>query len=245
MSIIFSIFVDKYETILYYFEYYFSKFIVSSSISNIIILLIVFFLLGLFTIFTPCFVSILPFSFSYISYGDNPVNNIILFICGILTSFLLIILSSNTISSHTFFGKLPMLSSSFMVLLSLDLMNIINLSKSYSIFNSFFKIFEKKNITCETYFTGLMIGFSSLPCNTSILVLLNFLVKNVNNTLYLFLYYFAYLTGLLIPLFLIFSFRLYSLSSNIFSSFWLFFNRFAGSLLFVVSFSSLLKLITY
>nr|YP_009394264.1 thiol:disulfide interchange protein [Leptosiphonia brodiei]ARW62826.1 thiol:disulfide interchange protein [Leptosiphonia brodiei] len=245
MSIIFSIFVDKYETILYYFQYYFSKFVLSSSISNIIILLIVFVFLGILTIFTPCFVSILPLSFSYISYGNNTVNNIIFFICGILTSFLLFILSSNTISSHTFFAKLPILSSSFMVLLSLDLMNILDLSKAYFIFNSFFKIFEKKNIKFETYFTGLMIGLSSLPCNTSILVLFNFLVKNINNTFHLFLYYFAYLTGIVIPLFLIFSLKLYSLSANIFSSFWFFFNRFAGSLLLVVSLSSLLKLITY
>lgn len=235
---------SKYETILYYLQYYFAKFMLLSSSSNVFVLFIFFICLGAVTVFTPCFLSILPISLSYISCRSNSLLAITLFVCGLLTSFLSLIISANTLSLYSFFISLPAISNLFMILLSLDLMDIFDLSKIYLMFNSFFHVFYNKNIVLRIYFTGLIIGFSSLPCNSSILFIINFLVKNINSTLYLFLYFLAYSIGLVLPLILIFSFRLYSLNFQFFSRFWHFFNRFSGSFLLIISLLSFLKSIT-
>nr|YP_009394685.1 thiol:disulfide interchange protein [Polysiphonia elongata]ARW63247.1 thiol:disulfide interchange protein [Polysiphonia elongata] len=234
-------FSGKYETLLYYSQYYFAKFMLLSSSSNVFVLFIVFICLGFFTVFTPCFLSILPLSLSYISVRRNSLLDITSFICGLLTSFLSLVISFNTLNSYSFFGSLPIISNFFIILLSLDLMDIIDLSKIYFIANSFFDVFYNKNIVLQCYFTGLIIGFSSLPCNSSILFIINFLVKNINISFYLFFYFLAYSIGLILPLLLIFSFRLYSLNFQVFSSFWYLFNRFAGSFLFIISLLSFLK----
>lgn len=241
MNIFFTSFFDQYETILYYSQYYFAKFILFANISNFFLLFIIFIILGIITVFTPCFLSILPLSLSYISYKDNALVEIMLFIGGILTSFSLVVFSANTVTLPMFFVKLPFLSSIFILLFSLDLIGIIDLSKVFIVFNSFFYVFHDNNSLLQSYFTGVIAGFSSLPCNTSILLIISFLVKNIYGALDFFLYLLAYLIGLIVPLIIILSFRLYSLNFNLFSSFWFLFNRFAAYVLFIVSFVSILK----
>ena len=122
-------------------------------------------------------------------------------------------------------------------------MKIFNLSKVYLKFSDFITLYNKNNIFFQKYLVGLIIGFSSLPCNTSILFILNFLLSYISNTISLIVYIAAYFLGLIIPILLIFSFNFYTVSLSSLSNFWFLLNTFLGSLLFIVSSLSLLSLL--
>nr|YP_009395310.1 thiol:disulfide interchange protein [Polysiphonia infestans]ARW64290.1 thiol:disulfide interchange protein [Polysiphonia infestans] len=245
MDIFFNSFFDQYYILLYYLQYYFSQFMLFSSTSNFFVLFILFVLLGLFTIFTPCFASILALSLSYLVSRNNSLVHLLLFIFGLLTSFLTLILLTNTFDLYFFSINLPIFSNFMIFLVSLDLMNIIDLSVFYSSLNSFFNISNNKSSLSQSYLMGFIIGFSSLPCNTSIFIIINFLVVHVSSTFSLLLYLLGYLIGLVVPLILIFSFRLFFLSLDVLSIFWFLINQFAGSLLFIASLLSFLRSISY
>lgn len=245
MNILLNFIFDKYYITLYYLQYYFSQLIVSSNESSIWLLIIVFMLLGFLTIVTPCFLSMLPLTMSYISYQNNSLNSAFLFILGLLTSFLFVTKFFNIVSMYSSSSKFSIFFSLFMILISLDLMKILNLSKIYSRISSLMNLSNNSDNFFQKYLIGLIIGFSSLPCNTSILFIFNFLISNIANTSSLIVYIAAYFLGIIIPIILIFSLNFYSVTLGLLSTFWSLLNTFTGSLLFIGSLLSLLRLMSY
>jgi len=236
---------DKYYITLYYLQYYFAQLIVSSDQSSIWLLIIVFMLLGFLTIVTPCFLSMLPLTISYISYQNNSFNSAFLFIFGLLTSFLSVVKFFNVVSVYAVSSKFSILFSLLMILISLDLMKILSLSKLYSMISSLINLSNNTDNAFQKYLVGLIIGFSSLPCNTSILFIFNFLVTNIANTSSAIVYITAYFFGLILPIVLIFSLNFYSVTLGLLSTFWSLLNTLTGSLLFIGSLLSLLRLLSY
>lgn len=245
MNILLNYTFDKYYIVLYYLQYYFSQLLVSSNQSSILLLITIFILLGFLTILTPCFLSMLPLTVSYISYQNNSFNSLTLFISGLLTSFLFVVKFLSLVSLYSASSRFSFFLSALMILISLDLMNVLNLSKVYSKLSSFIDLSDGKNSALQKYLVGLIIGFSSLPCNTSILFIFNFLVGHISDTISLFLYVAAYFLGLIVPIVLIFSLNFYAVSLSLLSTFWSLLNTLLGFILFVGSFLSLLRVLFY
>nr|YP_009396535.1 thiol:disulfide interchange protein [Vertebrata australis]ARW65721.1 thiol:disulfide interchange protein [Vertebrata australis] len=241
MYIDLNVFFDRYSIILYYCQYYLSKLILLSNNSSSLFLILIFFIFGILTVFTPCFISMIPLAFSYISVRGNSLTNIVIFSIGLSTSSFIFILSTNVIGFYLFVGKFALFSNLFTILLSLDLMNIISFSSIYNSLKLPKNISFNKNIFLNTYFIGLIMGFSALPCNTYIFFILSFLLKNIDNILTLFMYFFIYIIGFISPVLLIFSFKLYFTSLKMLSYFWDFISSFGGSFLFIFSLFSLLN----
>lgn len=206
---------NRYYMLLYYLQYYLSKFLLNNNNSSSLILFVVFFILGILTILSPCFISILPLSFSYLSSRDSSLRNILLFIFGILTSFVLLVGLTNTIGSYVFLTKLPLIFNLFLVVISLDLMNILNFSNIFSSLNPIINFSDNKSVIFQNYLAGLFIGLSVLPCNTSIFFIVIFLMKSMNNLLYF--YSFIYFLGCVTPLLFIFSIKLPNVRFNSYS----------------------------
>nr|YP_009393853.1 thiol:disulfide interchange protein [Polysiphonia sertularioides]ARW62415.1 thiol:disulfide interchange protein [Polysiphonia sertularioides] len=232
--------IDSYYIFFYYIQYYLSNIMISYASSSVIFLLLIFFFIGFITIFTPCFISLVPIAMSYFSNNNKSTKDISLFLFGLITNLIIFIYVGNFFASSVSFNKLPIFSNLFILIISLNLMNIINFSDIFSKFIFFPKVSINQNI--QNYGTGLIIGFSSLPCNTSILFIVSFLLKYVNNSLLLFFYILAYLLGFFIPLFLIFAFKLHVLNARPFPLLWNLASALISSCLFIISLFSILRL---
>nr|YP_009399847.1 thiol:disulfide interchange protein [Tolypiocladia glomerulata]ARW69666.1 thiol:disulfide interchange protein [Tolypiocladia glomerulata] len=243
MTTLLDQFLDFYYKFFYYSQYFFSKLVLASNSTDDFNTILVFFLFGFTTVFTPCFISIIPIGLSYVSNQNSSLFNTIIFILGLLTSSFVMLLLTNIADLYILFSKLPLLSNIFLFLVALDLIKIINLSKLYSLFTLPVKISLNQSIYIQIYFTGLIIGFSVLPCNTSLFILLSFLIKNTNSIFSVLLYIFIYTLGFTLPLLLVFNLNLYNLNLHIFSRLYNFLYSFGSSLLVINSVSSLLKLL--
>nr|YP_009394475.1 thiol:disulfide interchange protein [Vertebrata thuyoides]ARW63037.1 thiol:disulfide interchange protein [Vertebrata thuyoides] len=233
-------FFDNYYTALYYCQYYLSKLILSSNNSSNFLLILVFFIFGFITVLTPCFISMIPLAISYVSVQGNSLINIVIFSLGLSTSSFIFILLTNIIGLYTIISKFALFSNLFLIILSLDLMNIVNLSAIYAFLQLPQLTSFNQNILFSNYLIGLIMGFSSLPCNTSIFLIVSFIFNSINNTYMLFMYFGIYILGSMAPLLTIFGFKLYSNSLNLLSNFWTLVSSLAGSFLFIFSLFSLM-----
>lgn len=238
-------FFDNYYTILYNCQYYLSKLILFSNNSSILLLALISFIFGFVTVLTPCFISIIPLTLSYFSVQQNSLVNIIIFSLGLSTSSCVFILSTNVIGFYSILSRFSLLSKLFTIVLSLDFMNIISFSNIYTFLKLPKNINFNENIFLNTYCIGLMMGFSALPCNTSIFFIISFLVNNIHDIFILSMYFFIYIIGFITPLFLILTFKLYSTNVTFLSGFWNLISYFAGSFLFIFSLSSLLDFLLF
>lgn len=161
------------------------------------------FIAGIFTIFTPCFISLLPIFLSYASYIKDNIWIKRLYFFGLCSSFIVIIIPLY-FSSNKFlniFAKLPIISAICFILISLNLLNILQISFIFK--NTFLN--KKKNYSyLQYYLIGLSIGFSCLPCNASIMLTTILWFSNNSTLLKSILYLFIYLGGCLFPFFIIF-----------------------------------------
>lgn len=238
---IFSL-LDKYFTFSYTLQRYIFELILFPNDLRNLILPVIMYIIGLITIITPCFVSILPLVLSYVnskrSYGFN--KN--LFIFGLLTSFSVLMLPYNFLNFSLVNTKATFLSYLILFLFSLDSMKILNFSKFYSAFSSSIFISKKQNFIYRNYLMGIVIGFTSLPCNTSILFIVRLLLSNLTNSSQIFYYLAIYLLGILTSLLIILRINLYSGNFYLLSRLWNFIFPASGSFLFIISFLSLLRI---
>nr|ARW60534.1 thiol:disulfide interchange protein [Polysiphonia sp.] len=245
MIIILSLYdlFDTYYIAIYRIQQYLSSYFFGLSTSQSIFTSIFLFFLGFITLFTPCFISLLPLALSYVNSKSNYNFNILLFVIGLLTSFAFFIISTNLVSLSFFVYKLPIFSYCILLLVALDLMKILPFFYISSYLNYYIPVFSYNNTVLQSYFLGLIIGFSSLPCNTSILLIVMFLVKNISNKFFSFLYLSIYLSGSILPLLFILKVKLnYSKFSSLLF-FWKLIFPMSGSFIFIYSCISLLKII--
>nr|YP_010619015.1 Thiol:disulfi de interchange protein [Pterosiphonia complanata]WAX03028.1 Thiol:disulfi de interchange protein [Pterosiphonia complanata] len=234
---------DNYYTFFYIVQKQLSSLLFMLSNGQNIVFSILLFFLGLITIFTPCFLSLLPLALSYINSKTNYDLNIIAFITGLLTSVIFLIVFTHLFSFSVFIYKLPLLSYFILIVVSLDLMKILNISKVSFHFNQYISRYSYRNIFVQSYFIGLIIGFSSLPCNTSIIIIVTFLVNNLNNIFLFLLYLLIYISGCLFPLLLILKIKFNYKNFSFLFFIWQFIFPVSGSFIFVFSCFSLLKII--
>nr|YP_010851152.1 thiol:disulfide interchange protein [Aphanocladia delicatula]WGH14150.1 thiol:disulfide interchange protein [Aphanocladia delicatula] len=234
-------FVDKYYSLLYRLQIYLSYLLFKFNDEQNVFFLMLIFLLGLLTVFTPCFISILPLALSYLNANKYYRLNMSLFIAGLLTSFMGLILLSNLVGSSFFIYKLPILSDLILVLVALDLMKILNFSKFIKFLNFNSSIDFNYHPTVQSYLTGVVIGSTSLPCNTSVLIIVTYLLHSVHSFFLVFLYLFFYLIGCVLPLLLILNVRFNYQNFSISFFIWKLIFPLSGSFLFIFSCFSLLK----
>nr|QCI05606.1 Thiol:disulfide interchange protein [Cryptopleura ramosa] len=231
-------FYDHYEVILYNLQHkiYYLLFSEVSSFNFVIFILI--FFSGILTSLTPCFMSILPLSISYINidYKYNINKNI--FILGLITSLLVILLLANFISYqyYSYIIKIPLLSSLILILLSLNLIQIVDFSYIFSFFTKFLNKIYTNHILLKSYLLGCLLGLTAFPCSTSILLVFVFWINHSANFFLLFLYWIIYLLGCIIPLIFIVNIAIVYMRSNLILSIWRFLLPFSG---FIMLFASL------
>nr|YP_010619595.1 Thiol:disulfi de interchange protein [Tayloriella tenebrosa]WAX03608.1 Thiol:disulfi de interchange protein [Tayloriella tenebrosa] len=245
MSIFLSLydFFDNYYIFFYTVQKQLSSLLFVLSNEHSIFFSILLFFLGVITVFTPCFLSLLPLALSYINSKKFYSLNLSLFITGLLTSFVILMGLTNLVSSSIFIYKLPVFSYMILILVSLDLMKILSISNLTFPCSQYFFMPSYGNIFLQSYLMGLIIGSSSLPCNTSIIIIVTFLVNNLNNIFLVLLYFVAYLAGCIFPLLLILKIKLNYKNFSFLFFIWKSIFPVSGSFLFVFSCFSLLKII--
>nr|YP_009397777.1 thiol:disulfide interchange protein [Sonderella linearis]ARW66963.1 thiol:disulfide interchange protein [Sonderella linearis] len=231
-------FIDFYEILIYSLQQYLYKFVYINFESFSLITPILLFFCGFFTSITPCFISIIPL---IIAYMNNQVINKNLFILGFMTSFILMLFLTNLINYFFIVKSISIISLFILLFISLNLLQIIN----FSFFSNFFykrvKYLIQYNLIFDSYLTGFLIGFSIIPCNTSIAFIITFGLVNKFNILICINYFIFYLLGCLCLMFFILNFQwkfkyTNSLLSRIDAVF-----PFTASFVFIFSLMSLLR----
>nr|YP_009391983.1 thiol:disulfide interchange protein [Periphykon beckeri]ARW60331.1 thiol:disulfide interchange protein [Periphykon beckeri] len=245
MTIILSCYdiFDNYYSLFYALQQQAFLYLFNLSNKQSIFLLTFLFFLGLITVITPCFLSVFPLALSYINSRNNSYINLNLFVTGLLTNLISLMLFTNLLNSSFWIYKLPLFSSSILVLVSLDLMEIINISEFNILFNLNHYTLFYKNTLLYSYCMGFIVGSSSLPCNTSILIIVTFLLRNLVARYQFFICLIVYFIGCLVPLILLFKMKFSYINISI-----VFFIRksilpLTGSVLFIFSCFSFLKVI--
>nr|ARW63654.1 thiol:disulfide interchange protein [Chondria sp. (in: red algae)] len=230
---------DQYQIFVYLsYQSIYKLFFLNYSDINFL-LFIILLILGCLTILTPCFVSLLPVVLTYI-YSNQSYNfNKYLFVLGVMTSTLFILLLSNVVNLYPLYSKLPIFSSVLLILISLNLMQIINLTFIPSLLYTRMDHINSNHLNMQSYIVGLITGVSSLPCNTSIILLIVFLLKQLDNLS--FLYILIYLLGCLLPLLLITNIQIDYKKFNLLFQFWESVFPVSGSFLLFFSFLILLR----
>nr|YP_009399639.1 thiol:disulfide interchange protein [Digenea simplex]ARW69458.1 thiol:disulfide interchange protein [Digenea simplex] len=234
--------LDKYEIITYsLYQSLYSLLFSSSNFTNFFSICL-FFSLGLITILTPCFISIIPLVLSYANYTNQQKFNKILFLCGLLNSFFLMLILSNFFSFYIFFDKISILSSLFLIVIALNLMQILDFSLLSNFFYQIIPNYLKFGFNASSYIIGSFIGLSSIPCNSSIILFVTFWLTNLNNCISFLLYLSIYLLGCLLPLLFLLNFKMSYSNIRILSSTSSLIFPFSGSFLLIFSLLSLLRL---
>jgi len=238
-----SDFFDIYYSVFYGTQKYFSSILLSLSMLSNNYLFIFIFFLGIFTVITPCLVSIFPLALSYITYKQNDKLNITVFIIGICTSIMVLILSANSLSFSFLVYKLPLLSYLILIMISLNLMKILNFPSFTKLLSKYFNYTNSNDSLLQSYLMGFVISSSSLPCNTSFILIFTFLLQNTNSAIYMLLYLIIYFMGCVVPLFLLFQLKFNYKVFFMLSYFWKIIFPISGSFLFIFSLFSLLKIV--
>lgn len=239
---IFSL-LDTYFTFSYTLQrYIFELILVPNDLLELVVPLLMY-IMGLITIITPCFVSILPLALSYVNSKSSYSFNKNVFILGLLTSFIILMLPYNFLNFTLVNTRVTFLSYFILFLFSLDSMKILNFSKFYSAFSSGILISKKQNFIYRNYLMGIIIGFTSLPCNTSTLFIVRLLLSNFTNSSQIFYYLAIYLFGILTSLLILLKINIYSGNFYLFSRLWNFIFPASGSFLFIISLFSLLRIL--
>nr|ARW60127.1 thiol:disulfide interchange protein [Laurencieae sp.] len=233
--------LDQYQIFLYLlYQNTYHFFFANYNSINFVFLIIVF-LMGVFTVLTPCFISMFPILITYANLNKSQIFNTTLFIVGVISSTIFIVLLSNFINLYSFFYKLPGLSSLILILVSLNLMQVLNFSFISKLFYSRLDKASNLNMNLQSYFIGILIGISSTPCSTSIILIFTFLLKHIDNIFYLSLYCFVYLLGSFLILLIILNVKINYNKFYLLALLWNLIFPLGGSLMFVFSLLSLLR----
>nr|YP_009393448.1 thiol:disulfide interchange protein [Bostrychia simpliciuscula]ARW62010.1 thiol:disulfide interchange protein [Bostrychia simpliciuscula] len=236
--------LDNYEILAYSFQQKLYSFIDLNLNSFNLLTVIFMFVFGFITSFSPCFVSVFPLVLSYINFENKFTIKKNLFILGILTSFLIMIFLSHFVNFYGFLKKIPLISSCFLLIFSLNLIKVINLAPLFYSFYSLGFLINTYNI--NSYITGFFTGLSIIPCNTSSIFLAAWQLSNIFNLFNFIIYVIIYLLGCFLPLLILFHINYNKININSKNNYIVFLiNKIvlsgSASLVFIFSFLSLLK----
>lgn len=239
---LFSLF-DQYSAFIYFLQQYFVNALISTSHYYNITLYLIFICLGVITVLTPCFFSILPLLFLSTDLRNNHDKNLFYYILGLVTSFCIFILVAHSFSSFSIFYRIPIFSYLVLIVFSLNFMRILNLSNLYYSFLSALSFTNSQTFAMSNYLIGLVVGLSSLPCSTPILLVVNLLLLTYKTPFFVFISILFYVLGFILCLLSILNLKFLYNRFSYFSMFWNYFTSFSGSILFIITFSSVLKIL--
>nr|QCI07624.1 Thiol:disulfide interchange protein [Nitophyllum punctatum] len=204
-------------------------------------ILILLLLSGILTSMNPCLISILPISMSYINSRKLVGASKILFVIGLFTSISLVIIFIRFLSLQYFlyFINIPLISFCVLLILSLNLLQILDISALFSWMqiNSSYNI----DLKIESYLIGFFIGLSSLPCSTSIMFIINFWLSRSFDLFVSIIYFFCYLLGCLCPFIIIFNIEFNSSQVYFISYIWNLIVPISGAFILMISLLSLME----
>nr|QCI08316.1 Thiol:disulfide interchange protein [Ptilothamnion sphaericum]QCI08336.1 Thiol:disulfide interchange protein [Ptilothamnion sphaericum] len=201
-------FLENYELFLYIFKSKIYSFLISSISHISLYSIIIFFFLGFITSLTPCLISVIPFSLAYINMSRQNYYYKNFFLLGLISSTLLIMFLFNAINYQylNYFDNIPIVFSLVLCLLSLNLLQVVNLSAlSMYIDNIFNSLLKGDNLILYNYLNGFAIGLSALPCSSSIIFIISFWLFSSINLLTTLFYLITFILGYIISILLIFN----------------------------------------
>lgn len=236
-------FVDQYSLFMYSLQQYFIRNFMLTHTYYRPVLYLVFTCLGFITVLTPCFFSMLPIIFLSISVRNNSDSRLFYCVLGLVTSFCIFIFITHSFSSISIFSQLPILSYLILIIFSLDFMKVVNLSSLYYSLVSIVNFSYSQTVNMSTYIIGVLIGLSSLPCSTPVILVVDFLLFNNSNVFFVILSILCYFLGFILSLLCILNLKFLYNKFKWFSVFWDSFIPTSGSLLFIITLSSFLKVL--
>ncbi len=211
-------------------------------------ILLLFFILGIITSLNPCFLSILPIMIAYIKSSQNLKNSNLIFILGLITTLLftsILINILNTKYMHYLYN-IPILASIILLFVSLNMLQIINISGfNIGLFRIFNSLNNINNNYIYKYLSGCLIGLSNLPCSSSIIFIVFFWLSHINNFLYWFLYFMSYILGYTIALFFILNIAIQYINISIIKSIWDILIPFSSTFILFLSTVNILEKIVF
>nr|UAD85501.1 thiol:disulfide interchange protein [Gracilaria edulis] len=158
---------------------------------------------GLITSLNPCSLSIIPISLSYI-YSKKLYNKQKqIFILGIISNTILTIILFQLLHKQyiNLSNNLPILSYTVTILISLNLLKIIEINNIFNIDNL------HKNMSfipfLYNYMSGLIIGINSASCTLPIILIILFWISYCDSWILGIIYMIVYLIGYTLPIYLI------------------------------------------
>lgn len=209
-----------------------------------LLVIFIFFVGGCLTSFNPCFLSIFPIIISYISANNLKSLKRLFLILGFVSSlfFVLSIFFFFGYSYRSIIFSIPILSSIFIIFISLSLLEIIYLNDSFitnirKLLGLNFRFF----IEAEAYILGLFLGLSSFSCSTPILLTLLFWLSYKSSFVQALIYLLFYILGYILPLGILINITLYTDQIKIISLLWQYLIPFGGSILLSLGIFSFLE----
>lgn len=200
--------LDIVDMQLYYWQQQLSI-MISSELGSITPLTFILLLTaGLITSMNPCLLSVLPLSLSYLSGSSARIKSFsqIIFLGGVISSFIGMVLVTFIVSQQyaNLINVIPISSSILTILIGLSLLQVINI---YDFIPDFDILsFSPNTQLLQNYITGLILGLSSTPCSTPIILIILVWLLNVKYWLLGCLYIFVYCLGYILPLFIFINF---------------------------------------
>lgn len=183
---------------LYYLEQYVNTAIIYNLHNITVFMFILLFISGILTSVNPCMISILPLTASYISYENNNSYKKLFFILGIISSFIIILMFTALLQAINI--NIPNISSIYMIIIGLSLLNVISINFISLNTNSIDTVSMQTII--KDYIIGFIVGINSCSCSTPIAATVTFWISKSSfitlGILYLFCYLLGYITPLLI-----------------------------------------------
>nr|QCI08707.1 Thiol:disulfide interchange protein [Sphondylothamnion multifidum] len=237
-------FFESYEVYFYSWQQqWYSLLIVSIShfqLSSVCIVI----LFGIFTSLTPCFISIIPLSLAYVSSFNKDYMSKNIFILGITSSTLLIMLLINIFNYQyiKYIDSLPVISCLILCFIGLNFLQIIDLFRANTFFTKYLNSWNNSNsIQLYNYLTGCIVGLSALPCSSSIIFIVSFWLLNSINLMLSLTYLFFYSFGYLISMFFIFNIVFNYTKISVIASIWDYFIPISGFMILTISLLNLLE----
>lgn len=163
---------------------------------------------GLITSMNPCLLSVLPLSVSYLYGSSARIKSVskIVFIAGITSSFIAMVLVTSIVSQQyaNLINVIPISSSVFTIFIGLSLLQVININDFIPNFDIFSSSLNKQLL--QNYITGLVLGLSSTPCSTPIILIILVWLLNVKYWFLGCIYLLIYCLGYILPLVVVINF---------------------------------------
>lgn len=233
------------ETRSYYIQqtiYQFLSFELKEPTLYTIVLL---FIGGLLTSFNPCFISINPIIISYINYNKKNPNYKFMILTGLISSFVTLIIFGIILNNYSkiIILNTPIFTSSLIIVIGLNFLNIINLNSLNSIILKYNIFYKSTNI--PSFILGFIFGLSSCSCSTPILASLTIWLHHNQNFVLGIAYIIIYTLGYITPVIILIEItNIYNKITAI-TKIWRFFTPLSGSFCISIGFFSLLENLFY